>query len=181
MIEFRLRLICLLSAAMALPAAAAGGRYPITADEIAAAVSSRGVQVSADQVNLLADAVASVAHPALTVKSIDRLGDQSLVARLECASSDQCLPFIVKLRVNAAADAIAADALAGAQTRPANPVVRAGSSARLLLEGAHVHISLTVICLQSGAAGQTIRAASLDRRQTYTAQVVREGILEGRL
>jgi flagella basal body P-ring formation protein FlgA len=59
--------------------------------------------------------------------------------------------------------------------------VRAGSPATLLLEGAHVHISLSVVCLESGAVGQTIRASSPDHRQVYKAQVVRDGVLEGRL
>jgi hypothetical protein len=58
-------------------------------------------------------------------------------------------------------------------------VVRAGRPATLLLDGAHVHIRIAVVCLENGAAGQTIRVASKDHRQTYTAKVSRRSSIEG--
>jgi hypothetical protein len=67
------------------------------------------------------------------------------------------------------------------QPRPKQIVIRNGSPAMLQLDGAHVHIRIPVICLESGAAGQTIRATDKDRRRTYAAQVVDNGLLQGRL
>ena len=183
MIQPRSMLFVTLSAALALPAAAAAGRYSITTEQVAAAVSSSGMQITADQVTLPANILASVADPALRVKSIDRGADRSTVARLECANPAQCLPFIVSLRVTPDASALSPHGRSteGSQGRLSPPVVRAGSPATLLLEGAHVHISLSVVCLESGAVGQTIRASSPDHRQVYKVQVVRDGVLEGRL
>ncbi len=59
--------------------------------------------------------------------------------------------------------------------------VRAGTTAILLLDGGHVHIRLTVICLESGAAGQTIRVSGKVNRLVYVAEVGSDGILRGKL
>ena len=42
-------------------------------------------------------------------------------------------------------------------------------------------IQLPVICLENGAVGQTILAASLDHKQTYRAEVSDNSVLKGRL
>lgn len=170
-------------AAAAIPAVGAA-RYAITTEEVAAAVSHLGMPITAQQVSLMTNVVASVANPALTVKSIDRSTDHRVYARLECASTRQCLPFMVTLRASVDADPVLPTvrvAAAAVASRPAMPVVRNGSTAMLHLEGLHVHISLTVICLESGVPGQTIRAASVDRKQVYSARVAADGSLEGRL
>jgi hypothetical protein len=177
-------LFSIVVAAAALPALAAPGRYAITVERIAAAVSSSGVQVSPDQVTLFTGVVSSVADPELKVASIDRAGQQRAIARMECSSSQQCLPFVVALKVKDGGS------IEIASTRPASPVstfrpvtfaVRQGSTTALYLDGDHVHISLSVICLENGAPGQTIRATSQDRHQTYTVQVASNGTLRGRL
>jgi hypothetical protein len=175
-----------LFAAVALPSLAAPGRYAVTAQQVAAAVSNQAVQVSPDQVTLLSGVVANVAAPELRVKSIDRAGDQRAVARMECADSEQCLPFIVALHLGhgESVDPASPSSQRSApvsQPRPAAFAVRAGSPATLLLDGPHVHINLNVICLENGAPGQIIHVTDRDRRQVYTAQVVQDGILEGRL
>ena len=172
-----------LCAVSVLPARAASGRYAITTERIAAAVSSNGVAVSPDQVTLPANVVARVADPVLKMTSIDRAGDGRATARLECAQANQCLPFIVTLRMTAVPVAMSSPGRspASTQSKPVPPAVHAGSPATLQLEGAHVHIVLSVTCLENGAIGQTIRATSQDRSKVYIVQVVHEGILEGRL
>ena len=52
---------------------------------------------------------------------------------------------------------------------------------QLLLEGNHVHIRLTVICLENGTKGQTIRVASKDRKLTYKAEVIEDSTVRGSL
>jgi hypothetical protein len=176
-------LFLMFAACAVLPAATASMRYAITAERIAEAVSMTGAQVVPEQVILPATIVASVPYPRLSVKSIDRTGDERATARLECAIPEQCLPFIVTLRMTAdpSVESSHGRSTAILQSKASPPAVRAGSPATLLLEGAHVHITISVICLESGAPGKTIRATDRDRRQVYTAQVVRDGLLEGRL
>jgi hypothetical protein len=173
-----------LSSAMSLPAAAASGRTPITAEQVAYAISGTGTKVSAQQVTLLADVVASAGNPTLRVESMEQWGAHRMMVRMNCTSSDQCLPFLVALSWS---DGDAGyPAMTGANRRlapdsPAKPVVRSGSPAILLLDGDHLHIQLAVICLENGVIGQTIRVATTDHRMTFSAQVVDETVLKGRL
>jgi len=171
-----------LCSAVANPAAAASARHTLTAEQIAAAVSSNGTPIAADQVTFFTNVVASVADPQLKVKSIDPAGDRRVIARLECARPEQCLPFLVTLRTGGSADAVTPQVHVAAvsNAKPA-PLVRSGSAATLRLEGPHTHISLTVFCLENGVEGQIIRAATHDRHQVFSVQVKGDGTLEGRL
>lgn len=171
-------------AAAALPALAAPGRYAITAERIAEAVSNSGMQVSPEQVTLLSGVVSSVANPELKVQTIDRAGDQRAIARIGCANTQQCLPFVVALRVKDDEGTQMASyrpVSSGSMSRPASFAVRQGLTTALFLDGNHVHIRLSVICLANGIPGQTIRATSLDRQQVFTVQVASDGTLRGRL
>ncbi|HEX4283534.1 MAG TPA: flagella basal body P-ring formation protein FlgA [Terracidiphilus sp.] len=180
-------LIWMAVAAAASPALAAPARYIISTQQVAAAVSTMGIEVAPDQVTLLADAVASTNTPHLTVRSMQRWGNQRMMARLQCESSDQCLPFMVSLRVNSAADAQSggntgqtpAQVLVASGAR--DFAVRGGTPATLMLEGPRVHIRLQVICLENGARGQTIRVTDRERKRVYRAQVVDGGLLQGKL
>jgi hypothetical protein len=179
----------IVSTAIALPAAPAPAHAAITPAQIAAAVTAAGMKISPEQVTLLTDVVATTASPRLDVESIEPWGDQRMRVRLSCAASEQCLPFIVAVRLskpdaaqldNAASDHLLAKASRTA-TDPTNFAVRAGAQATLLLDGGHVHIRLIVVCLENGAAGQTIRVSSLDHRQSYRAKVVGEAVLRASL
>jgi len=172
-------------AASAVPASAA--RYPISRDQVAAAVSRLGMQVAPDQVTMLANVSASTSVPTLTVRSIEPWIDHRLTARIECESSGQCLPFYVSLSV--APDAAAQAAAAVAQTNlPKSSTVSSrhfavlsGTPATLMLDGGRVHIRLSVICLESGVLGQTIRVTDRDRKKVFRAEVVDGGLLKGSL
>jgi Chaperone for flagella basal body P-ring formation len=177
------------SAAVACAAAPPQARVPITQAQIAAAISDAGMQVTADQVSFLADVEALAAAPSLVVESMQSWGDHRMRVRMSCANSEQCMPFFVAIRLNgvsapqqpiAAADS-SLIANARAASDPKNFVVHAGSAATLLLDGGHVHIRLAVVCLENGAAGQTIRVASKDHRQTYMAKVVDQTVLRASL
>jgi hypothetical protein len=178
----------LLSAVAAMPAAAAPGRVAITAQQVAFAMSSVGMQVSPDQVQLLSDVVASTASPMLKVQSMEQWGTHRMKVRMNCARPEQCLPFVVAVSW----DAVQTRSSFVPETTPLNQgpalkigaadyVVRSGAPATLLLDGPRIHIRLSVICLENGAPGQVIRVSSPDRKQLYTAQVVDGSILRGSL
>src|SRR5271155_1198596 len=95
MTKYRLISILVLSSAVALPGATAFGRTPITAAQVANAITGTGMKVSAQQVTLLADVVATTSNPVLQVESVEPWGEHRLRVRLSCASSDQCMPFLV--------------------------------------------------------------------------------------
>jgi hypothetical protein len=108
-----------------------------------------------------------------------------MMARVECASSAECVPFMVSVHVNASEQAQALMSLPSPTNTAAAaskvPVVRNGSPAILEIEGNRVHIRLSVICLESGAAGQMVRAASPDRKIVYRAVVIDGSLLKGTL
>jgi hypothetical protein len=168
-------------------APAATEHYGISAALIAATISKSGVQVSEDQVTLLTQVVATTPAPILRIRSVEKLGNDRLLARLECEKGDECLPFFVSLQVGQGREA---QAIAAARLLPADLLQRAnvnstalhaGSHVTLLLEGPHIHISIPAICLQGGAPGQTIRVSDMNRRLVYTAAVVDAFVVEGRL
>lgn len=173
-----------LCAAMALPGMAAPIQNSITAEQIADTLNQAGMKISAQQVTLLADVVASTRKPALRVASMERWGDHRVKVRLDCASNAECLPFLVAVNLNngdampAASNSLTTAASASGAKSLA---VRAGEPAMLFLDGDHVHIQLTVTCLENGVPGQTVRAVSKDQRRTFSAQVFSEAVLKGRL
>jgi hypothetical protein len=185
MTRYRLIPVLALSFAMASPVASAAGRAAITPAQIADAINGAGMKISAEQVTLLTDVVAATGSPTLTVESMEPWGDHRMKVRLDCATPEECLPFFVAVSLSNETTATPAQAalnqfLAGKQG-PKSVVVRAGSPATLLLDGGHVHIRLSVVCLENGAMGQKIRVASKDPRQTYTAQVIDSAVLRGNL
>lgn len=176
----------ILAVAAALPATAASVRTAITASQIAAAINSAGMQISPRQVMLLTDVVAASDAPALKVQSMERWGDHQLRVRLGCSSQAECIPFFVGVRdadLNAKqlASSDSDRSTAREKRDPKSFVVRSGTPATLLLDGERIHIQLSVICLEGGAPGQTIRVASKDHKQTYTAEIVDGSILKARL
>jgi hypothetical protein len=181
--------VLILSGAVASAAAQQQSHAPITQAQVAAAIGDAGLQVTAAQVSLLADVVASSSQPSLIVESMQPWGDHRMKVRLTCGSSDQCLPFFVALQLNpqaANAQTVAAtepSAIANARAGidPKNYVVHAGAAATLLLDGGHVHIRISVVCLENGVPGQTIRVASRDHRQTYVAKVMDNAVLRASL
>jgi hypothetical protein len=189
MTKHRLISALILGASMASAAAPAPGHVAITQAQIAAAINAAGMQIGVDQVMLLTDVVATTASPRLKVESIVPWDDRRMRVRMECAPSEQCLPFYVAVRIgqdNSSRPAMAASDTSSAETSgaridPKSYVVRAGAPATLMLDGAHVHIRIAVVCLENGAPGQTIRVSSKDRRQTYTAKVIDEAVLRASL
>ena len=64
-----------------------------------------GMQIAPAQVTLLSVVVATNPTPRLTVRSIQPWGSQRMMARLECESKEQCLPFFVGLQMGNGSDA----------------------------------------------------------------------------
>jgi len=181
-------IIWLIMFAAAVTPASAVEHYAISANAVAETVSRIGVSVSADQITFPAAVVATTPVPALRIRSVEKLGDDRLLARLECMNSDECLPFFVDVHVRQGSEAQIATIAADAQQyQPSNHArggalaVRSGSMVTLMLDGDHVHIRMQAICLQGGSPGQTIRVTDTKRRLVYQAQVVDASIVKGRL
>ena len=178
--------VLVLAAAAVLPAAAASGRNAITTDQVSAALANVGMQVTSKQVELLSDVVANSPSPALKIRSIEPWGEHRMMVRLDCGAPEACLPFFVAVRFSQGNDVHPVDSnqtVAGSSTKTVAtaPAIRSGSTATLIIEGGHVHIKLPVVTLENGSVGQTIRVASRDRKQFYTAEVIDGTLLKASL
>jgi hypothetical protein len=179
--------IAILSLGLGFPAAAVATENAITAEQVALALSSAGLNTSAKQVVLLTDVVASTNAPALKIESMAQWSDREIKVRLSCVKPGECLPFFVAIRGSQTQVVLptvaerSSSAILRAKSDPSSFVVRSGSRGTLLLEGGHVHIQISVVCLANGAVGQTIPVTSLDHKQTYMAEVSGNQVLRGKL
>lgn len=186
---YRLVSIMIVFAGLSLAGQAASDREVITTSQIATAIRAAGLQVSAEQVTLLSDVVAKTRTPVLSVESISPWEGNLARVRLNCVSSEECLPFVVTMRRHPTNEvqrvSVASDLSASPRSLTEVPrskvVVHIGSSAVLLLDGGHVHIQLAVICLENGSVGQIIRVTGRAHERTYIAEVCSDGLLRGTL
>ena len=126
-------------------------------------------------------------HAELHVSAVKRVGkSDSFVARVECQSKLDCLPFQVWLvsppgvslsasgrQAPPAIVGMASEGAAGLSGGPhVAPLVRAGERVRVGEEISGMHLSAPAICLQPGSLGQTIRV-----RNTASGRVLRARVL----
>ena len=166
----------------ALCAGADGGRNPVTQAQVAAALSNAGTPVTPGQVTLMADVVATTNRPSLQVDSVQARGDRQVRVRMSCATAQECLPFIVEVNVPWGSAPHAFTSARAPRNRETAPiVVRSGSAATLLIDQGRIHIRLQVVCMESGAMGQTIRVQDRISKRIYLAQIADETRLRGGL
>jgi hypothetical protein len=151
-------------------------------------MTSAGAGVNPDQIEFLAGARNIGESARMRVVSVTTRTNGSLKVKLRCEDNHECLPFYVLVhgvpvhgldRVNLVVSKRGAEPLAAVSAPP--NLMRGGDHATLILESEDSRLSVPVICLQSGAQGQTIKVTSPDHRQVYEAQVVAVGMLKGTL
>ncbi len=169
-------------AAMSTHPVRALDRFDIGRGQIAAAMNEAGLRVSTEQIILLTNIVATSRTPKLHVQSVQHWGDHQLRVRCACLGPGECLPFFVSVSGQDP------DSLPSLQENSAvaNPkqmpvAVRSGTSAVLLFDTDRTHISIPVVCLESGAVGSMVRVESKDHRRTFVAEVVSQAVLKGKL
>jgi hypothetical protein len=167
--------------------------FSLTAGQVAATLSARGVSMTGKQVSLLANVVATEPNPLLDILSVNPLGDLGSGARAEARSSvkmachqpDKCLPFYVLVTWARGADGAMTKApgsttpAQGASFNPGEAItMRAGTHATLVMDDHRAHIQVAVISLENGIAGHKIHVASPDHKQIYVGEVVSANLLK---
>jgi hypothetical protein len=187
-------------AAMLLPAICIPGwgqsqsqaRFMLTAGQVAHTISAKGIEITGEQVSLLAKVVATEPNPVLDIVTVAPLGSgrpgkssetHSLI-KIACRVPGICLPFYVIVRwpekaVGDSTRAPDASSAAGSALLTPNLTVtmRAGARATLVMDDGRSHIQIAVISLESGIVGRRIRVASPDHKQTYVGEVVNASLL----
>jgi len=167
---------------------AAGARYPITEMQVRKALESdlpKDRHLQPGDAITVAPALSSVEIPRLQVFSIAVNEVRNAVeVRLQCRQRE-CLPFYAIIRPKDSIlewNAIARTSTTGRQAkrpRSRSPLIRAGQKTILLLTNPGMRISIPVVCLQSGAAGETIDVRAISFWRYYRAQVRADGTLAG--
>jgi hypothetical protein len=163
-------------------------RFALTADQVAQSVSKGGIEVSGDQVFLLANVVAKVPYPSLDVLSVEPIGDKWFGGhsgthswvKLGCHLPGECLPFyaVVSWPQEPGGRAIHQSIVPSAALTPKKVItMRAGTHATMLMDDDRSHIQIAVISLENGIAGHSIRVTSPDHKQVYVAEVVNASLL----
>jgi hypothetical protein len=111
--------------------------------------------------------------------TLHRMSDELAQATARCKDSAHSLPVTVWLHGNvppvAAAPRAAAPAAAPKHTRA--PLVRPGSRVTLEIHEPGMKLSLPAICLQAGAAGETVLVRDRDGAKQFHATVVNAKLL----
>jgi hypothetical protein len=129
--------------------------------------------------------VSRVADPKLKVEA-KTLRESVVRLRIGCTVSQECLPFYASLHFGSTAAAQTFADLTVAERRGpprrAPMLVHGGALAKLeVVVSGDVRLYFYVRCLQSGAAGDRIRARDEKTRKIYLAQVGEQGELRSEL
>ena len=150
-------------------------RFAIPFASIAAALAHNGLAISPDRLQLAVPVSATTSEPTLLLASAELRQDASLLLRMTCPNSGDCVPFFVTAAMSDRAEALAA--LAALHAHLAPPTVERASGisvgARIFLQLAdeQMHIQIPAIAIDAGKPGSEIRVASLDRKHTYRGVV----------
>jgi hypothetical protein len=172
--------------AAVMPAAwsqADAGRTVIPVQRVADAMAFAGIAVNPNQIEFLSGASWTGENAKVRFVSVTRGTAGTMKVKLRCQNNHECLPFYVLVEGIDGVDrnGLGAGAAPTIKASSLPSVIRAGDHATLIVETPDSRMSFPVICLQSGARGQRIRAASPDRRRTYDAEVIAAGMLKGKL
>jgi hypothetical protein len=161
------------------------------AEAVVKALLQRGVKIDAGQVSLLSNITATAPNPTFDVRSIATLDNRSSgqaggrsAVKLVCHEPSACLPFYaIVLWTAPAAEYVAGASPSTSSDVQKNSVVpnvmHAGVNATMLMEDDRASIQMSVVSLESGPAGRTIRVQSPDRKRTYLAEIVSANTVKG--
>jgi hypothetical protein len=166
--------------------------FALNPQQVARALSDRGMQIAQDHISLLANVVATEPHPVLDVLSFESLGirwssghaEAHSLVKLGCHLPGKCLPFYAIVswpEGTTAPGGGAGTPFASANNKlKANAAItmRVGTHAMLEMDDQRSHVKVSVISLENGNAGDRIRVSSPDRKQVYTAEVIGANLLK---
>jgi hypothetical protein len=169
-------------AAAQLPAEGVpAGVHPITSTMLVSTLAHEGVPSIEGDVSVPAGVVARAAAPNFVVLSIEHVAGASdrYWVKIGCRDAGDCIPFFASV-VSATPLTCGVRQVTGVQVAAARaPVMHAGDHARLVIRRERSVIEMSVVALESGSIGQSIRIATPDYKQVFHGEVVSATRLEG--
>jgi hypothetical protein len=132
------------------------------------AFSQQGIITDATHIALLTNVIATDPNPTLDIRSTTSFRGSSTI-QLTCRKPASCLPFYILTNLSPTT-----------LSKPTAPIImHSNTAATLFIDDARSHLKLSVITLQSGAAGTTIKARTRDHKHIYTAEIINPTTLRG--
>ena len=168
-----------LGAAMPCALSAGSRSYPIRLEQVVRAVLAAHPELAGDAIALPEALAAREDAPALEAGPVERWSDGAGMGhvRLRCQSESVCLPFYASVHLLPSQIGGPKPGLPGA----AEPGLRAGERASMVIDSGRLHLRIPVTCLSSGAVGSTIRVAGPAHSKVYEAAVVDQITVRGNL
>ena len=159
----------------------------LTARPIVEALHNAGVEGDAGEIEFVGSVPVSDTDAVLRVTGFRTLNAGTVWVRLVCRRAQDCLPFFILFHPAEKGIVPSFSVLPDSKTQRASiqktrspSLVRAGSRATLLLKSGPASIRTSVICLDSGERGASIRVRNLATKRVLAAQVVDRGLVEAR-
>ena len=157
---------------------------------IVKALAERGIKVESGDVALLTTVVSTNPAPGLDVLSLAVVDGHAAgsdhprsMVRVACHEAGECLPFYAVVNWADGAGVGGAASRSGSfqsSVKAAAPMVmRSGARATLLMEDGRAHVQISVVSLESGAAGKIVRVQTPDGKRTFTGEIVSASLLKG--
>ena len=171
------KILPVLLAAFAVPALGAAS-HPIRLEQVARAVLAAHPELAGAAIALPEAPTARENEPALAAGPVERWGSQPGTAhvRMRCQVESVCLPFYASVHL-----APSQGEARSQEVREAQPVLRAGERASMVIDSGRLHLRIPVTCLTSGAVGSTIRVAGPARSKVFEAAVLDKSTVRGEL
>jgi len=145
--------------------------FGIQGDRVRAAIARdlRLVEGEVTELEIGTAPVSRVAEPELTAVRRSALPGGRVLFRMRCRLQ-RCLPFYASARVPAGS------VLTKRAERPGEkPLLRANDRAMLRIVSEGMRISVPIVCLEDGRAGETIKVRTADTRDHWRAVVAEAG------
>jgi hypothetical protein len=128
----------------------------------------------------LTEMTAAEPNPLLKVLSVDMMDGESDKVLLRCEHPNTCLPFYVLVHWGHSGEGSgrpgqSVENLEQSGSRSQNLLVRSGKIVKLVLDGNYIHMTLPVLCLQSGGRGQRVRVISKETKKRYFPSLLKAG------
>lgn len=157
---------------------------------IVKALAERGVKVESRDVALLATVVSRNPAPALDVLSWAVVEGHAAgsehprsMVRVACHEAGECLPFYAVVNwadgAGVSSGAARSEIFRRGVRAGAPMVMRSGARATLLMEDGRAHVEISVVSLESGEVGKTVRVQTPDRKRTFSGEIVSASLLKG--
>jgi hypothetical protein len=159
----------------------------LTARPVVEALHNAGVEANVGEIEFVGSVPASDTDAVLRVTGLRTLKTGTVWVRLVCRRAQDCLPFFILLHPVEKGIVPSFSILPDSKTQSASiqktrspSMIRAGSRATLLLKSGPASIRMSVICLESGERGASIRVRNVATKRILAAQIVDQGLVEAR-